>query len=102
MTYALFIDDERFPVNEDWVIVRTSEDAIDCVLEHGMPNFISFDHDLGGDDTSMNFLCWMADALCDGVIQFPSDFDYAVHSQNPVGAKNIKGMMHNLLAHFKK
>jgi hypothetical protein len=50
MAYKLFIDDERFPVTDDWVIVRSSKEAIDHVLAHGMPSEISFDHDLGGND----------------------------------------------------
>jgi hypothetical protein len=50
MSYKMFIDDERFPVSDDWVIVRSSQEAIDTVLAKGFPSYISFDHDLGGDD----------------------------------------------------
>lgn len=55
MTYKMFIDDERFPVTDDWTIVRSSQEAIDCVLNNGFPQKISFDHDLGGDDTPYAF-----------------------------------------------
>ena len=33
MTYKLFIDDERFPVTDDWVIVRSSEEASKYVVD---------------------------------------------------------------------
>ena len=48
MTYKMFIDDERFPKTDDWTIVRSSQEAIDCVLKKGIPSHIAFDHDLGG------------------------------------------------------
>jgi hypothetical protein len=101
VSYKLFIDDERFPVTDDWVIVRTSQDAIAAVQERGFPTFISFDHDLGGDDTSILFINWLTDELIDERIQIPSDFDYYVHSQNNVGVINIKSKMDQLIRHFK-
>ena len=63
--WCLFLDDLRNPsdVHEDamgWVVLRTSVDAINFVREHGMPEVMSLDHDLGGDDTAMQFLKWMA------------------------------------------
>jgi hypothetical protein len=97
----LFIDDERFPVTDDWVIVRTSQEAIDAVTAHGFPSFISFDHDLGGDDTAIVFINWSTDQLIDGHLTIPVDFDYYVHSQNPIGVTNIKSKMDQLIRHFK-
>jgi hypothetical protein len=94
MTYHLFIDDERFPPDDgkNWNIVRTSDEAIGCVIMCGVPEFVSYDHDLGGDDTSMKFIWWMIDAYLDGKIDgFP--VNYTVHSQNPVGARNIRELL---------
>ena len=99
MTYKLFIDDERFPPDDgtNWTVVRTSDDALKlCKLD--CPSFISFDHDLGGDDTSMVFLHAWIDWMLDNQISLPKDFDFYVHSQNPIGAENIR----NLLTSFKK
>jgi hypothetical protein len=102
--YRLFIDDERFPVDDAYVIVRSSKDAIDIVRDRGMPTDISFDHDLGyadgGDDTTMVFLNWLTEELIKGRQAFPRGFIYSVHSQNNVGVKNIHGLMQNLLKHF--
>ena len=100
MAYKLFIDDERFPVTNDWVIVRSSKEAIDRVLAHGMPSEISFDHDLGGNDTSRVFIVWMVDALLDEQIAIPEGFGFHVHSQNPVGAEWIWHTMQGILREF--
>lgn len=102
MTYKLFIDDERFPVTDDWVIARQSGDAINIVQQNGFPQEISFDHDLGWDDTSIRFLHWIADQLIEGRLTIPENFTYSVHSQNPVGSKNIHSYMQCILKAFKK
>lgn len=98
--YKLFIDDERFPITDDWVIVRSSTEAFDTVIAKGFPVEITFDHDLGGDDTSMLFIHRIIDLLIDGDITIPTGFRYSVHSQNPVGVANIKGLMDNVLIAF--
>lgn len=100
MPWKLFIDDERYPVQDDWIIARSSQQAI-ILCAKGLPTEISFDHDLGGDDTSMLFLTWLVDALIEGTHSIPTDFKYSVHSQNPVGAENIKQRMDGILRHFK-
>ncbi|CAD6559603.1 hypothetical protein LMG28727_06902 [Paraburkholderia kirstenboschensis] len=51
--YRLFIDDIRDPVAPNWVLARTSFEAITALEARGCPFEISFDHDLGGDDTAM-------------------------------------------------
>lgn len=100
LSYKLFIDDERFPVTDDWVIVRSSDEAIAHVATHGMPIEISFDHDLGGDDTSRRFIVWMIDALLDGDIIIPGGFHFSVHSQNPIGADWIRHTMNSIIKEF--
>ena len=126
MTYKLFIDDERYPpqftmwdrikavfyratartTQKQFTIARSTEQALAIISAHGMPSFISFDHDLGmspdgWDDTAMVFLRHLENMLCDEVVAFPEDFDYYVHSQNPVGRDNIIAKMNALLKHFK-
>lgn len=101
MPYKLFIDDERFPVKPDWFVCRSSREAIDAVSHYGLPEFISFDHDLGGDDTSMRFIDWLLNRLLDGDITIDEPFDFTVHSQNPIGAKNIENRMRSIIKHFK-
>ena len=85
----LFIDDIRNQ-SEDYIVLRSSEDAIQFIKQNGWPEFISFDHDLGGDDTTMVFLKRLVNEVWDGKTMPP---DYIVHSANPIGSKNIVSFM---------
>lgn len=107
MEWKLFIDDERFPKKPDCLIARTSREAQLMVEYYGVPKHIDFDHDLGTDRdgnsiTSMEFVRWFEDSIVDGYIEFPVGFTFAVHSQNPEGAKNIRSRMEQLVKHFGK
>lgn len=105
MTYKLFIDDERFPPDvsyNEWVVTQSSNDAIWAVESYGLPQYISFDHDLGGEDTSIVFINWLINHMLDNKLSFPKDFEYYVHSQNPVGKKNIENLMDNFIKFTKE
>jgi hypothetical protein len=91
----LWIDDIRNPPDETWEWVTTSDAAIAVLkLFKEMP-FIdreaaSFDHDLGGDDTTRPVVIWMIE----------NDFkfqNYAIHSANPVGRDWLNGMIERYL-----
>jgi hypothetical protein len=91
MTWNLYLDDLRIPpADRDWIICRSTDEALSTIAEQGLPAFISFDHDLGGDDTSMVFLRRLVNELWDGGTPPPS---YQVHSANPVGVQNIVSFM---------
>lgn len=92
MGYKLYIDDTR-PAPAGYILANTSDKAIETVKTHGVPDFIDFDHDLGGADTAMKFAHWFAGEVAAGRLSIPAGFDYAVHSQNPVGAVNIISLM---------
>ena len=104
MTYALFLDDERYPPTSpppsgfEWVILRDFAQACRYVEENGMPVFVSFDHDLGDGPTGMAFAKWLVERDMDGVSLLPATFQFFVHSQNPVGATNIRGLMEAYLS----
>lgn len=102
MSYKLFIDDERFPVGEDWVITRSSVAATYVICTFGIPNYISFDHDLGGEDTSVVFIKWLIEHILDNNLALPPDFEYYVHSQNPIGKKNIESLMDSFIKFVKE
>lgn len=95
MSYKLFIDDERYPVDDSWVIARTSADAIKIMQDRGWPAYISFDHDLGGPDTSRPVVNWMIEQVLDGTYQDAVP-DFYVHSQNPIGRDWLKSRMQDL------
>ena len=98
--YKLFIDDERFPTTPDWFVARTSEQSITAVKNYGFPKEIAFDHDLGNDDTAINFLNFLPNYFIDNDCKFPVGFKYSIHSQNPVGKENIDSKMKQLLKYF--
>jgi hypothetical protein len=91
MLWKLFLDDERYPVDNTWYIARNVDDAIWYVTNYGTPIFISFDHDLGSHKaTGMDFARWFCNHIMDMNKGLPDGFNFYVHSQNPVGAKNIQ------------
>jgi hypothetical protein len=103
LEYKLFVDDERFPPDDDpaapWVIVRNMEEATHTILTMGFPIMISFDHDLGENiPTGFDIAKWLVDYDLDFDV-IPVDFDFYVHSQNPVGASNIEGLLRGYLNH---
>ncbi len=97
----LFLDDLRNPCSNDFDIVRSSESAIKFCEVNGCPSFISFDHDLGGDDTAMNFLKWLIETDMNMKTFIPDDFSFHVHSANPIGKENIEFLLTNYLK-FRK
>lgn len=117
MAWNLFIDDERDPEhvtwapwqirekyrNEEWVIARNDFDVFYGISKRKQfPSFISFDHDLGNDtasgyeivkeliDRDMSEHSWLT---------IPENFDFYVHSQNPVGKTNIEMYLNSYLKH---
>ena len=100
--YKLFLDDERFPPkswdlnNEKYLIARTYDEAVHIVSKHGFPSFISFDHDLGEEKTGLDFAKWLVatDLAMPG---FLSGMQFTVHSQNPIGKRNIECLLMNYL-----
>ena len=110
MTWALFLDDYRFPEDtktrrSDWMIARSYDDAVNLVTEYGPPVFISFDHDLAdehyksfeagaaAEKTGYQFAKWFCSYITENDLVLSDNFGYYVHSMNPVGAKNIDDYM---------
>lgn len=100
--YRMYIDDLRTPDIDYDIIVRSSDEAIKCIKEHGMPSFISFDHDLGGGDTSMKVVNFIVESLLDDDFSMEVDFDFKIHSANPIGAANIDTKMRNIIKFMRK
>jgi len=99
----MYIDDIRTPKTSFDVIVRSSKETIKHMSINGCPNFISFDHDLGGADTSMIIIKYMIERDLDSNGTFiPTDFSWNVHSANPVGEANINGYLKSYFAQKAK
>ncbi len=108
----LFLDDIRNPkdcllyMNKrvdcsiyslDWIIVRSHTDFVNYISLNGLPDLISYDHDLGESDelTGMDCAKWLVDYCLDNDKNLPN---FIVHSANPSGADNISGLFES----FKK
>jgi hypothetical protein len=97
----LYIDDIREPYNDDFVVVRSYAEAVGWLRKNGCPQFISFDHDLGEADARSGYdvAKWMVERdLNDNGKFIPDTFNYNVHSANPVGAENIRGLLDSYMA----
>lgn len=95
MKYSLFLDDERFPPRDNrvWIVSRNVREAKAVIEALGWPVHISFDHDLGeGELTGKDFANWIIEQDIDFNV-LSNDFTFYVHSQNPVGAENIRSLM---------
>lgn len=108
MTYSLFIDDERWPIDAtwadwygtrtNWVVVRNWTETYDVIKNLGFPNFISFDHDLGdpnAEPSGFEIAKMLVEFDMDGLVEIPDDFDFCVHSKNPIGKTNIEEFIRN-------
>jgi len=114
----LFLDDLRIPTDclnymdnrrdvdlsiysKQWHIVRTYAEFVRWIETHGLPDFISFDHDLADfyDDgtqeyTGMDCAKWVVEYCLDNNEPCP---DFVVHSANPVGINNITSLLNNFI-----
>jgi len=106
----LFIDDERFPEfinqkSEDFIIIRNYNDTIKFLKSlETIPEFISFDHDLGLDNnwkiwkTGMDIVKWIVEHdIKNNWKYITNNFQFSVHSQNPVWWKNISDYLNSYL-----
>jgi hypothetical protein len=126
VNYNLFLDDERnvadvkwvqYPLVH-WVVVRNYQEFVDTVVKNGIPNRVSFDHDLGKssykeyqrcflekdnrinydniqEKTGIDCVRWLIEKCMENNQKFP---EYYVHSLNPIGKVNIV----SLIECFKK
>ena len=103
MKYNLFLDDIRSPKDvlsykslaiyeEHWIVVRNYNQFVDYITRKGIPEAISFDHDLcdfyySGEETKEktghDAVKWLIDYLMDNEIKALPNCLF--HSQNPIG-----------------
>lgn len=91
-SWSLFLDDVRdesfVSYRSNYETARSTEEAVSFLEKFGLPEFISFDHDLGPHDRAMDFLKRMYDMFPYGPVP-----EYQVHSSNPPGRENIVSFM---------
>jgi hypothetical protein len=90
----LWIDDIRPPPDDSWTWAQESGVAMGIValaLSNDLPvKIISFDHDLGGDDTAMPVAKMIEEGAYRGVLRPPQ---WRIHSANPVGRMNLEAAL---------
>lgn len=122
----LYLDDvrtpsETLPNSEPWYVVRNYDQFVDWINKNGVPDLISFDHDLAPEHTND-----YAIQVAHQGYQHPTYEDYkektgvdcakyvidycqankvklnrcVVHSHNPVGAKNIQDGINGFKKHM--
>lgn len=123
---ALYLDDQRTPKNnppdkyEPWNIVRNYDEFKDWIDKNGMPDYVSFDHDLGDEHiqdyykyqfngiaainygdfkekTGLDCAKYMIQYAMDNNISLPKLV--GVHSHNPLGALNIQSLVNSYKKH---
>ena len=115
--YNLFLDDFRnlsdahayLPIpeycTEEWVIVRNYDEFVKYISENGIPDIISFDHDLADvhyehvpeinydkyqEKTGYHCAKWLIEYCLDNNLNIPRKI--IIHSMNRMGAQNIKSL----------
>lgn len=120
MKYNLFLDDERIPQIVtwvelplvEWVIARNYNQFVEIIQKNGLPELVSFDHDLADEHyaeytaahdpksltrgrinydtfkekTGYDCAKWLAQYCVDNNRPIPQ---YYTHTMNPIGGANI-------------
>lgn len=126
MKKALYLDDVRTPTTtipgyEPWYVVRNYDEFVAWITEHGIPELISFDHDLADehmDDyfkqiaifgfqqpdyesykekTGLDCAKWLVEYIQANNLQLNT---VSVHSHNPVGSSNIQSYINGFKRHM--
>ena len=118
--FNLFLDDMRIPVDAfpytknllylelDWDLVNNYDEFVEAIREKGIPDVVSFDHDLDDEHYGWNdqlddigyllyeektgYHCakWLIEYCMDNKKDIPTLI--LIHSMNPVGRKNIDSL----------
>src|SRR5210317_630558 len=128
---ALYLDDKRVPVkaipgHEDWVVVKNFDEFKDYILENGVPDYISFEHDLHeehvqdyvnyqgqgimainyGDftvETGLDCLKWLCEHIQEDHEKGEGKLKLnlvGIHSFNNLGVENLRHMANSFKEHM--
>ena len=110
MIKKLFLDDLRSiemvydkSMENEFDIVRNYKDFVEYIQNKGLPNFISFDNDLGLDENGIIAPDGYAAAKW---LVYESGLNlihlkFKVHSANPIASEQIKSLLTNYINHLK-
>lgn len=132
-TYYLFLDDIRTPYHtfcytfntvystKTWTTVRNYDDFVKVITENGLPELVSFDHDLANEHyapqdqwsnydawadnqnfkekTGYECAVWLVNYCMDNKQPLP---EFLCHSMNPVGTEKILSLLKQYKEHEKE
>ena len=86
--------------NVNFIWVKNFDEFTNFILNNGLPQFISFDHDLGaGLKKGYDCAKWLIDYCIETNSNLPQ---FYVHSANPNGQREINGILNNFKKTFIK
>jgi hypothetical protein len=89
----IFLDDLRHAPDSTWIVARSYVEFIDLVRKSHDITHLSFDHDLGEDvPTGLDAAKFFIDRAMDLPETVQSLQIVNIHSANPPGAANIRGL----------
>ena len=100
----IFLDDERNPPLGNWLVARDAA-QFRALLKNHEPSIISFDHDPGCDERGAELPSGQhcMRLLIDEAMDHPAAFDHLrlviLHSANPVGRANMRGLLESAQRH---
>ncbi len=110
MGYKLFLDDIRsvsmvYPnlKDKDFIIVRDYFSFVETIKNKGLPDYISFDNDLGldkdGNIALDGYACakWLVYESGNNI----ANLNFYVHSANPVAKLQIESLLNNYIKFLK-
>lgn len=98
--YPLIGADQVLELMQNYHVVKviTVEEAQAHIIQHGCPNFISFDNDLKMPLEGIHLAKWLVEQDMNNSGFFPENFSYFVHSQNPVAKQSIYSYLDQYLS----
>ena len=92
MSWKLYLDDKRSPLEQGFIIARNNNEAIKLVQENGMPIHVAFDYLLEDESTTDYFAYWIHQQVKKGNL-LPEGFTYSVHTAFLEGKQIIQKYM---------
>jgi len=97
----IWLDDKRNPIYPNWVWVKTAEEAIQLLEQHGLEiTDMSFDHDLGTELDGHDVATKLESLAFEGKIN--RDIRLSIQSSNSVGARELKQALGSALRFFER
>lgn len=111
--YVIPVENRAMYRKENWEIVRNYKEFVAWILKNGLPDVVSFDHDLAEmhyqpdtwkesfkytEETGYDCAKWMVEFCRHEMLPLPQCY---IHSMNPTGSENIRKFLENAKKHLK-